>query len=139
MSFREKSAMVHILAFLTLLALVAISAGKAFHLGDSSPLSIQQNWIYIIIFIAIEIIGQSVIAAFNRSEANQSLDERDKNIQYKSSHFAWLFSGAILLSYVCWELLLGVPAVNLYNVWILLIISEILKYSFQYWFYRRGF
>ncbi|WP_251358849.1 hypothetical protein [Kangiella sp. TOML190] len=137
MSFREKSAVLHIVAFVFLLTYM-ISSSARWPALDPASIPVKHLWIAIILFIAIEAIGHGLLAAFNKREANQSLDERDKLVEYKSSHFSGLLLSGLIIFYICGSLLLGIPVLSLANVLSILVIAEILHYSLQLLFYRRG-
>lgn len=137
MSFREKSAILHIAAFIFLLAYI-ISSSSRWPVLDPAAIPVKHLWIAIGLFILIEAVGQGLLTAFNKREANQALDERDKLVEYKASHFSGLLLSGLIIVYICGSLLLGIPVLSLANVLSILIIAEILHYGLQLLFYRRG-
>ncbi len=138
MSYKEKSALMHIAALVFLLIYI-ITSSSVWPALDPAATPIKHLWIAIISFILIEIIGHSLLAIRDRKEANEKPDERDKLIEYKASHFSGFLLSFLIIGYMAANMLLGIPILNLVNVLSILVIAEILHYGLQFLFYRRGF
>ncbi|MEP5766357.1 MAG: hypothetical protein ABJ308_17285 [Halieaceae bacterium] len=149
LSFREKSILISMLAQVLIFGnYFAELLGAAAEPGLGAMLSAMIG--AIIALIVVEILFHAAIAIFDRSEAeSQPADERDRMISGRASVISrFLLSGGVLL--VLGHLLVNgallesgdVRGVTLFEVANLLlfvfVLSEIVHYGAQLWFYRRG-
>ena len=138
LTFREKSAIIHIVALSILLAFTLSIIWPFFSGFEESILVVKPLWIAVIIFILLEIIGHSVVAARNHKEANAGADEREKLIVLKSNYYSSHVLGFILIGYLSITMLFQIPFLSVYFVFIAFVIAEMVNYVSQLVLYRRG-
>jgi small-conductance mechanosensitive channel len=105
---------------------------------EESILVVKPLWVAVIIFILLEIIGHSIVAARNSKEANANSDEREKLIVLKASFYSSHVLGFVLIGYLSLSMLLQIPFLSVYFVFIAFVIAEIVNYASQLVLYRRG-
>ena len=138
LTFREKSALIHIIA-LTILLLFTLSIIWPFFSGyEEVILEVKPLWVAVIIFILLEIIGHSVVALWNSKEANAEADEREKLIVMKSNFYSSHVLGFILIGYISLSMLFQIPFLSIYFVFIAFVVAEIINYGSQFILSRRG-
>ncbi|AOE49010.1 hypothetical protein [Kangiella sediminilitoris] len=138
LSFREKSAAIHIGALALLLAYTLIIIWPFFSGFEESILEVKPLWFAILIFILIEVIGHTWVALHNRREANTKSDEREKLITLKSSYYSSHVLGFILIGYLALSIIFQIPFLSVYFVFIIFVVAEIINYSCQLVLFRRG-
>lgn len=138
LAFREKSALVHIVALSLLLAFTLTQIWPFFSGFEESILVVKPLWIALVIFIVLEIIGHSIVAARNKKEANADSDERERLIVLKSSYYSSHVLGFILIGYLAISMLFQIPFLSIYFVFITFVIAEIVNYASQLILFRRG-
>lgn len=138
LTFREKSAIIHIAALSLLLIFTFIIIWPLFSGFEEAIFEVKPLWIALGAFIIIEIIGHSIVAAVNRKEANAKADERDKLIVLKSNFYSSHVLGFILIGYLSITILVQIPFLSVYFVFIAFVIAEIVNYASQLILYRRG-
>lgn len=138
-TFREKMAWVMTAALL-------IASGVFFHSLWNVSTSLEQVpkqavlvmlVLFAIILTIIAIAGAIVAALSNVSEADEPMDERDKQITLKATHLGSIATGMVLV-FTCLayfydarssDMLLGIIAA--------LILGHLVEYIFQIYLYRR--
>ncbi|GAA0205975.1 hypothetical protein GCM10009123_11810 [Kangiella japonica] len=138
LTFREKSALVHITALGLLLAFTLAQIWPFFSGYEESILVVKPFWVALVIFILIEIIGHSIVAARNKREANAEGDERERLIVLKSNYYSSHLFGFCLIGYLSISMLFQIPFLNIYFVFIIFVVAEIVNYSSQLILFRRG-
>lgn len=138
LAFREKSALVHIVALSLLLAFTLTQIWPFFSGFEESILVVKPLWVALVIFIVLEIIGHSIVAARNKKEANADSDERERLIVLKSSYYSSHVLGFILIGYLAISMLFQIPFLSIYFVFITFVIAEIVNYASQLILFRRG-
>ena len=138
LTFREKSALIH-MAALTLLLVFTLSIIWPFFSGyEEVILEVKPLWVAVFLFILLEIIGHSVVAAWNAKEANAEADEREKIVVMKSNFYSSHVLGFILIGYISLSMLFQIPFLSIYFVFIAFVIAELINYSSQFILSRRG-
>ena len=127
LTFREKSALIHVLALAILLIFTL-----------SIILEVKPLWVAVIMFIIIEIIGHSAVALWNSKEANAEADEREKLVVMKSNFYSSHVLGFILIGYISLSMLFQIPFLSIYFVFIAFVVAEIINYGSQFILSRRG-
>lgn len=138
LSFREKSALAMGALFLAI---------TAFYLIDVQPISwregiappVDRHFIKITIASIVgAIIIQSTLAARNPKEADTPADERERQVLDRAGHLSGLVLGfgaiAALLNY----LVHAQGDLLFHGILISLLVSNIVEYALQIWFFRRG-
>ena len=138
LAFREKSAIIHLITLTILLAFTLTIIWPFFNGYEESILVVKPLWIAVIIFILLEIIGHSIVAARNSKEATANSDEREKLIVLKANFYSSHVLGFILIGYLALSMLLQIPFLSIYFVFIAFVIAEIINYASQLVLYRRG-
>jgi len=138
LAFREKSAIIHFLTLIILLIFCLATIWPFFSGHEESILVVKPLWAAVLIFILLEIIGHSIVAARNRADANTESDEREKLIVLKSSYYSSHTLGFLLIGYLAVSMLFQIPFLSVYFVFIAFVIAEIVNYSSQLVLYRRG-
>lgn len=138
LTFREKSAIIHLIA-LSLILVFTFSVIQPFFRGfEEAIFEVKPLWVAVGLFIIIEVVGHSIVAAVNRKEANAKADERDKLIVLKSNFYSSHVLGFILIGYLSITILVQIPFLSVYFVFIAFVIAEIVNYASQLILYRRG-
>jgi hypothetical protein len=152
MSFREKSIWISLIStllifgdyFLNVIALANLSEAVA--KTTALELSIRA----IVLIIIVEIIFQTVLALNNHKAANLGADERDKLFEYKGNNFGYtvLVIGVLLTlgRMVSLEIspefieqfkVLNIPFLTAHILLFSFILSEVVRFSAQLYYYRR--
>jgi len=139
MSFQEKSTWA---SFALTLSLFGIYFTKAFlvfkdpGIPDSTLITLFIQ--YCLAFIFVQILAHIVIAVTNIKEANQGGDERDKMIIFKARRISHavitLGMGLTIYSTFRVDSLFLVANIGLFFA----LLSEIVNYGVQLYYYRRG-
>ena len=153
MSFREKSIWISLVStilifgdyFLNLLSL----SGFPVDVAKSAALGLFLRSIFFI--IVVEIVFQGMLALSNRKAAELGADERDKLFEYKGNNIGYtvLVIGVFITlgRIVFLELnpefiqdsgLLNIPFLTAHILLFSFILSEVLRFSGQLYYYRSG-
>ena len=153
MSFREKSIWISLIStllifgdyFLNIISLGGLpdEAGKAAALG----LSLRATFLIII----VEVIFQGMLAVGNRKAAELGADERDKLFEFKGNNFGYtllvigvfITLGMIVIlelnpEFIAQFSVLKIPLLTAHILLFSFILSEIVRFSTQLYFYRSG-
>ena len=152
MSFREKSIWISLIStllifgdyFLNVIALANLSEAVA--KTTALELSIRA----FVLIIIVEIIFQSMLAVSNRKAAKLGADERDKLFEYKGNNFGYsvLVVGVLITlgRMVSMEIspefieqfkVLDIPFLTAHILLFSFILSEVVRFSAQLYYYRR--
>lgn len=152
MSFREKSIWISLIStllifgdyFLNVIALANLSEAVA--KTTALELSIRA----IVLIIIVEIIFQTVLALNNHKAANLGADERDKLFEYKGNNFGYtvlvigvfITLGRIVFLEINPEFIeqtngLTIPLLTAHILLFSFILSEVVRFSAQLYYYRR--
>lgn len=140
LSFKEKTLWISLITTIIIFGYYFLEAIKVFINPDLENISLLSVFIWVVILLSIiQSVIIVILAISNRKEAEKGSDERDKLIEAKAtkiSHF--------ILSAGAWVTVFGIlltsSAFLLVNVLILfLIVSEIVGFSLQLIYHRRGF
>ena len=152
MSFREKSIWISLIStllifgdyFLNVIALANLSEAVA--KTTALELSIRA----FVLIIIVEIIFQTVLALNNHKAANLGADGRDKLFEYKGNNFGYtvLVIGVLLTlgRMVSLEIspefieqfkVLNIPFLTAHILLFSFILSEVVRFSAQLYYYRR--
>ena len=152
MSFKEKSIWISLIPtmlifgdyFLNVIALANLSEAVA--KTTALELSIRA----FVLIIIVEIIFQTVLALNNHKAANLGADERDKLFEYKGNNFGYtvLVIGVLLTlgRMVSLEIspefieqfkVLNIPFLTAHILLFSFILSEVVRFSAQLYYYRR--
>ena len=129
LSFREKSALIHLVALSVLLAFTLNIIWPFFSGFEEAILEVKPLWVAVILFVLLEIIGHSIVAAKNAKEANANSDEREKLVVLKSNFYSSHVLGFILIGYLSLSMLLQIPFLSIYFVFIAFVVAEIINYG----------
>lgn len=140
LSYREKIIWASLISTVLLFGYYFIQAFKVFTNPDVENISLISLFLGVVIFITvIQVAFIITITIFERKDAKVDGDERDKLIEAKAtkiSHFI-LSAGAWITAF---GILITSSAFMLINVLIFfLIIAEIVGFSMQLIYHRRGF
>lgn len=139
MSYREKSAW----GFLVLLTLAAgfyawEVGGAWIAAGDIPKPSFKLAAVYIGIVVIGIIISQSSIAAVSGNEADLPADEREISAIQKAGNWSGILLAFGVVSGVIHFYEYDDGRLMFHIVVASLMLSQILEYAFQIWFFRRG-
>jgi hypothetical protein len=153
MSFREKSIWISLIStllifgdyFLNVIALANLSEAVA--KTTALELSIRA----FVLIIIVEIIFQTVLALNNHKAANLGADERDKLFEYKGNNFGYtvLVIGVLMTlgRMVSLEIspefieqfkVLDIPFLTAHILLFSFILSEVVRFSAQLYYYRSS-
>ncbi len=138
MAFQEKSAWVMIVA-LTVTGLFYLNMV----IGLSGPHGLAPPFlpsliVYTVALTAVAILGHIVIAVLSPKEASAELDERERSITYRASHWSgYILGGGVVFSLV-WYLFSYDGNRFFYSVFASLVLSALAEYIIQVVLYRRG-
>lgn len=153
MSFREKSIWISLVStvlifgdyFLNVLSLGGLPAEVA----KSAALGLSLRAIFLIIIV--EIIFQGMLAISNRKAAELGADERDKLFEYKGNNFGYtilvigvfISLGRIVLlemnpEYIAQTNMQNIPLLTAHILLFSFILSEVVRFSAQLYYYRSG-
>ena len=138
LTFTEKSALIHITALSLLLIFTLATIWPFFSGFEESILVVKPLWVALVIFILIEIIGHSVVAARNNKEGNAEGDERERLIVLKSNYYSSHLLGFCLIGYLLISMIFQIPFLSIYFVFIIFVVAEIVNYASQLILFRRG-
>jgi hypothetical protein len=152
MSFREKSIWISLIAtllifgdyFLNLISLGGLPADAA----KTAALGLSLRALFLIIIV--EIIFQGMLAVTNRKAAELGADERDKLFEYKGNNFGYtvlvigvfITLGRIVFLEINPEFIeqsngLTIPLLTAHILLFSFILSEVVRFSAQLYYYRR--
>ena len=154
MSFEEKSAWVSLVLILAIfghyfMKLVGLSEME---LEVARNFAVQSLSSAMIMIVVLEAVLHAVMAATNRKGEGVEADERDKLISYKANQWGYtvLVIGVVLC--IGWMLLVElkpeladfersvtVPFMTAHILMFSFILSEVVRFSGQVFFYRRGY
>lgn len=153
MSFKEKSAWVSLIStvcifgyyFYSIIMLIGVPVEVA---KEAAKAYLIQA---VILSVVVEIIFQSLLAATNRKSADIEGDERDKAYEYKANSWAYsvlvvgvviTLGGIITLEYnPAWaehSRVMQFPMQIAHILMLSFIMSEIVRFAGQIYYYRRG-
>ena len=153
MSFKEKSAWISLIStvcifgyyFYSIIMLIGVPADIA---KEAAKTYLIQA---VILSIAVEVIFHSVLAATNRNSADIEGDERDKTYEYKANSLGYsvlvvgvvmTLGGIITLEYnPRWaehSRVMQFPMQIAHILMFSFILSEIVRFAGQIYYYRRG-
>ena len=139
MSFQEKSSWI-MLAILVILGTVYFYLVGA--MSSQGHLAVPNIPILILFTIGIIVfatIGHLFIALHSPKDANEKLDERDKQIAYRSSYFSGGLFGFLVITSLILYLLFRSGEILFYTIFASLIISQLFEYTIKIYLYRRAF
>jgi hypothetical protein len=152
MSFREKSIWISLIAtllifgdyFLNVISLGGLPADAA----KTAALGLSLRALFLIIIV--EIIFQGMLAVSNRKAAELGADERDKLFEYKGNNFGYtvlvigvfITLGRIVFLEINPEFIeqtnwLTIPLLTAHILLFSFILSEVVRFSAQLYYYRR--
>lgn len=139
MAFREKSAWLMSISLLVggLFYFNAVNALSE-QLGQLAPPLIGLVVIYTIILIAIAIVGHIVLAVLAPSDANETLDEREKTIMRRASDISSYVLGFGVITSLGTYLVGYGGDVLFYSVFVSLMLAQLVEYLCQIALYRLG-
>ncbi len=139
MSFKEKSVLGSLILTVIVFSYYFI---KVFRITETSVLDIATGTFYfigaVVLMVLLDIILHIVLTISNKHESNQINDERDTLIELKATRISYyvlvfgIFSVGISLIFSYNPLFL----VNL--ILLFFVIAEIVGFSMQLYFYRKG-
>jgi len=139
MGFQEKMAWAMMLILIvTGVAYYSVIFQAAGALGQFPPPMLPLMIGYVVFLVIAAIIAAIIISATKPSEANSSLDERERLIQFKGE--AWTGRAMGFLS-LCALLDFGLNGDGnrlFHLIFAIMILSQIAEYGLQIFFYRRG-
>ena len=136
MSFREKSAWISLVLIVLVFGPYFWLVGRSFTGGEHVHAGTQFG--LIVLFIVLEIVVHIAIAIQSPRDAQAPIDEREDLIDLRATRMAFyvLFGGALMSIFTMHFRL---------TVWMLsqcvlftIVIAELVKFSSQIVFYRRG-
>lgn len=137
MAFQEKSAWVMVVALLLGgMSYFAAVNGLSAELGQLAPPVLPSILRYTMILIVVAVIGNIAIAIFTPKEANAPLDEREKSIMHRASHWSGYVLGAGVLVSLGFYLISHNGDMLFYGVFASLMISQLAEYVLQIALYR---
>jgi len=136
MSFREKSAWISLVLIVLVFGPYFWLVGRSFAGGDHVHAGTQFG--LIVLFIVLEIVVHIAIAIQSPRDAQAPIDEREDLIDLRATRVAFyiLFGGALLSIFTMhfrmtvW----GLSQCVLFSI----VVAELVKFSSQIVFYRRG-
>ncbi|WP_297817373.1 hypothetical protein [uncultured Paraglaciecola sp.] len=152
MSFREKSIWISLIAtllifgdyFLNVISLGVLPADAA----KTAALGLSLRALFLIVIV--EIIFQGMLAVSNRKAAELGADERDKLFEYKGNNFGYtvlvigvfITLGRIVFLEINPEFIeqtngLTIPLLTAHILLFSFILSEVVRFSAQLYYYRR--
>lgn len=93
---------------------------------------------YTVGLIAVAIIGQIAIAIFSPKDANAPLDERERDIFLRASHYSGYVLATGVVMALGFYLLSYSGDVLFYTVFASLMISQLADYGFRIFLYRTA-
>jgi len=138
LSFREKSALINLVALSALLIFTLNIIWPFFSGYEEAILEMKPLWGAVIFFIVLQVIGHGVVAARDAKEANANADEREKLIVLKSNFYASHVLGFVVIGYLGISMLFQIPFLSIYFVFIAFIVAEIINCISQLILFQRG-
>ena len=137
MPFHEKSAWVMVLgllvtSFLYFSKVISMSYG-----GSIVPPNLPALLVYTVILVVIAVVGHILIASFSTKEANARLDERERQIFTKAGYFSGNVFGFGVVFSLAVYLFSHSGHLLFYMAFASLVLSQVLEYVLQIYFYRR--
>lgn len=139
MTFKERSAWIMLIALLISGAFLAKIVYSDFMAGTLDSVDFMTLLIFTVIQIALAIVGHSLIAAFNPDEVDELVDEREKKVVTKASHLSGNLFGFMVVSSLLLYLFMPVGAYLFYAILGSLIVSQIMEYALQLYFFSTTF
>ena len=139
MPFQEKSAWIMSFA-LILCGIFYFSAVKTISdaAGELTSPVLPLVAMYTVGLIAVAIIGQIAIAIFSPKDANAPLDERERDIFLRASHYSGYVLATGVVMALGFYLLSYSGDVLFYTVFASLMISQLADYGFRIFLYRTA-
>lgn len=132
MSFREKSAVITILALLLTYGAYAVRV-KTAPMGMEEAVRFLS--VVIVVQVAIMIVGHIVMAVIRRPEKP---DERDRVADLRGARNGYFALAAALVA-TMWMAIMGAPTFTLLNALLAgLVAAEVVRYVSQLTYYRTG-
>lgn len=137
MSFKEKSAWVMFLALMAG-AFFYANALVDYVIEDDDINLISFVVLYVVIIVAVSIVGHIIAAVTSVKEAEAPADERDKIIAARANSMSSYILGFGAITGILQYLLFGDGDVLFHFVLGSLTLAAIAEYGLQIYFYRRG-
>ena len=139
MSFREKSIWISLLATILVFGYYfanAFSALTSFNIDNRGLIGLFIG--VVVLMIIVEVVLNTILAIASRNQAGETEDERDNLIRLKSTRISYL-----VLVFGVWaaamSLLLSASPLAMANIIIFFfILAEIVGFSTQLFYYRKG-
>ena len=139
MGFQEKMAWaMMIILIVTGAAYYSLVFQASAAIGATAPPMLPVMVGYVVFLVVMAIIAAIAISITKPSEANASLDEREKLIQFKGEAWSGRAMGFLVLCALLDFGLNGDGNRLFHAVFAIMIISQIAEYGLQIFFYRRG-
>ena len=93
----------------------------------------------VVILIILEVISHILVAVLNPGEADDPLDERDRQIAWRAgSHASWMIGGGVITiaMFAMFRDISAIAMVHLLILWLMAV--EIASDALQIFYYRRG-
>jgi hypothetical protein len=139
LSFREKSTWISLFSTVLLFGYYYVVALPTLLRQTDDRISIIGHLVgVIILLIIVQVVLHTVVAIYNRKEAQEGADERDKLIQLKATRVSYAFLvlgawGTILIAFKASSpLMLG------HLILLFFVLAEIAGYTTRLIHYRRG-
>ncbi len=139
MSFKEKSIWISLIATIIIFGFYFSKTFPLFRNFDDNNTEMVMLFIgVVILMIIVQIISHIVLAVFNRKDAEAGEDERDKLVELKATRIAhFVLITGVWLTASC--LLITKSPLMLVNIMIFFfILSEVLGFIAQLFYYRKG-
>ena len=94
--------------------------------------------VYVAILIVLSIIGHIIGAGIAGKEANAPADERDRMVTARAGNLSGVAFGIGVMTGLGGYLMNGSGDILFYTVVAALMVSQLIEYLMQIWFYRRG-
>ena len=106
--------------------------------GQLSPPFLPLVAMYTVILVAVAIVGQIAIAVFSPKDANAPLDERERDIFLRASHYSGYVLATGVVTALGFYLLSYSGDVLFYALFASLMISQLADYGFRILLYRTA-
>lgn len=139
LSYKEKSIWASLISTIIVFGYYFFFAIKVFNNPEIENMMLVGLFIGAVVFIMIiQIFSQIVIAIANRKEAEKGEDERDNLIELKTTRVSYfiLVLGVWITAFSI--LVISSPIILVNLIMFFFILAEIVGYSLQLIYYRRG-
>jgi hypothetical protein len=139
LSYKEKSIWASLISTIIVFGYYFFFAIKVFNNPEIENMMLVGLFIGAVVFIIlIQIFSQIVIAIANRKEAEKGEDERDNLIELKTTRVSYfiLVLGVWITAFSI--LVISSPIILVNLIMFFFILAEIVGYSLQLIYYRRG-